>query len=241
MPVFERDGASIYYEEHGSGFPVLLIAPGGMRSTVRAWSQIAPMNFVRELASDYRVIAMDQRNAGRSRAPVGDDDWSTYAGDQRALLDHLRVDRFHVIGGCIGCSYALALIEMTGERAASAVLQNPIGLDNGNRQVFFGMVDEWSKELKGSRPAEDPARVDAIGPRMFGGEFVFSVTRDFLKDCRTPMLILPGNDNFHPTATAHEIAALAPGAGYMELGWREPQNLTGTLERVRSFLKTNTP
>ena len=41
MPHFERAGTTIYYEEHGSGFPVLLIAPGGMNSTVEVWDRAA--------------------------------------------------------------------------------------------------------------------------------------------------------------------------------------------------------
>jgi pimeloyl-ACP methyl ester carboxylesterase len=155
-------------------------------------------------------------------------------------LDHLGVERFHVMGGCIGCSYALRLMHKLGERVASGVLQNPIGLSAGNREVFFGMVADWGKELRDSRSDVQESRIDAIAQRMFGGEFVFSVSRDFVKSCRTPMLVLPGNDNLHPTATAREISELAPNAEYLDLGWREPQNLRGTVERVRAFLEANT-
>jgi len=55
------------------------------------------------------------------------------------------------------------------------------------------------------------------------------------------MLVLPGNDDFHPTATASEIANLAPRAEFVHLVWREPQNLRGTVERVGGFLKSHTP
>ncbi len=70
MPVFEREGVSLYYEEYGSGYPLLLFAPGGMRSSIEFWRR-SPFDPTADLAGDFRVIAMDQRNAGRSRAPIG--------------------------------------------------------------------------------------------------------------------------------------------------------------------------
>jgi len=205
--------ASIYYEVHGQGFPLLLIAPGGMRSSVEAWSRFAPFNAIEELKGEFRVIAMDQRNAGRSTAPIADDDWSTYAADQAALLDHLDVDRFHVIGGCIGCSYALALMAGTGDRVASVVLQNPIGLANGNRQVFFGMVEDWARELRTNRPGMDTAALAGIAPRMFASDFVFSVSREFVSACRMPLLVLPGSE----TSTLPRPRARSPA-------WRRGQS-----------------
>src|SRR5262245_44409868 len=64
MPIFKRDDVELYYEEHGAGFPILLIAPGGMRSAVAFWER-TPCNPIKQLAPHYRVIAMDQRNAGQ--------------------------------------------------------------------------------------------------------------------------------------------------------------------------------
>ena len=105
MPIFTRGDVKLYYEEHGKGFPLLLIAPGGMRSAVSFWDKVA-WNPIAELADHYRVIAMDQRNAGNSTAPIrATDSWSVYTEDQLALMDHLGIDRFHVAGMCIGGSY----------------------------------------------------------------------------------------------------------------------------------------
>ena len=93
MPIFERGDTKLYYEEHGSGFPLLLIAPGGMRSSVSFWDKVA-WNPITQLSPNYRVIAMDQRNAGQSTAPIsGSDSWHTYTEDQLALMDHLGVDQ----------------------------------------------------------------------------------------------------------------------------------------------------
>ncbi len=112
MPSFEHDGAHIYYEEFGQGFPILTFAPAGLQSVIEVWSQpSAPINPTTEFADKFRVIAMDQRNAGgRSRAPISaQDGWDSYTADHIALLDHLRIDRCHLYGQCIGGSFILNL------------------------------------------------------------------------------------------------------------------------------------
>ena len=240
MPHFERGDTSIYYEEYGAGYPLLLFAPGGMRSALEWWRKSAFDPTV-EFASDFRVIAMDQRNAGQSRAPIrAGDNWQSYTADHLALLDHLGIQRTHVMGGCIGSSYCLAIAEAAPERVSAAVLQNPIGLSEENGAVFHRMYDEWAQELKQHRPELDPEALRLFGESMFSGEFVFSVSRDFVRRCGAPLLVLAGNDEFHPTATAREIAELAPRAELV-LKWSEPEVVRETVARVRAFLKAHTP
>ncbi|MEG1454764.1 MAG: alpha/beta fold hydrolase, partial [Comamonas sp.] len=133
-------GARLHYETYGPDadaaprLPVLLLAPGGLRSRIGLWRHTHdgrarnwPDPTV-ELARARRVIAMDQRNAGQSFAPVGPQDgWDSFAADQLGLLDALGIERFHVLGACIGSSFALRLAELAPHRVASAVLQQPIG------------------------------------------------------------------------------------------------------------------
>src|SRR5437660_12642851 len=93
MPSFEHRGATIYYEEFGQGFPILTFAPAGLQSTIAVWSQpSAPSNPTTERAKNFRVIAMDQRNAGgQSREPItAQDNWGTLRADAIPLLHHLR-------------------------------------------------------------------------------------------------------------------------------------------------------
>jgi pimeloyl-ACP methyl ester carboxylesterase len=238
MPFFERDDVSIHYEEHGSGFPVLLIAPGGMRSTIGAWAN-APWNPVEHLEPHFRVIVMDQRNAGRSRAPIrSTDGWQVYTEDQLALLDHLGVKDFHVAGMCIGGPYCMGLVSAAPERVASAVLFQPIGLD-GNRQAFFDMFDSWAQELKTERDDVDPKAWDVFKQSMYGGDFLFNVSREFVAGCRTPLLVLCGRDLYHPESTSREIVALAPNAELVER-WKEPEHLEAARARVLDFLVDHT-
>ena len=116
MPTFDRGDVHLYYEETGEGFPLLLFAPGGMRSSIRFWEG-SPFDPRVELGGDFRVVAMDQRNAGRSSAPVtAADGWHAYTADHLALLDHLGIERCHALGGCIGSSYCLGLAAAAPER-----------------------------------------------------------------------------------------------------------------------------
>ena len=108
MPTADLRGTRLYYEEYGDGFPLLLFAPGGMRSAISFWAR-SPWNPIEALADRFRVIAMDQRNAGHSTAPIhSGNGWHSYTADHIALMDHLRIERAHVLGGCIGGPYASA-------------------------------------------------------------------------------------------------------------------------------------
>jgi pimeloyl-ACP methyl ester carboxylesterase len=238
MPSFDRDDVSLYYEEHGEGFPVLLFAPGGMRSSIPFWEQ-SPWNPIAELAGDFRVIAMDQRNAGRSRAPVrAGDGWHVYTDDHVALLDHLGIERCHVLGGCIGGPYCLGLMRAAPERVAAAVLQQSIGRSEDNRQAFYDMFDSWAEELKQSQPGVSEESWHGFRSSMYDGDFVFNVSRDFVRDCQVPMLVLLGNDLYHPPQTSREIVELAPNAELIER-WKEPDVLAETAQRVREFLHSH--
>jgi pimeloyl-ACP methyl ester carboxylesterase len=240
VPTFKQGDVEIYFEEHGSGFPVLLIAPGGMRSAVSFWDN-TPWNPVTDLAGEFRVIAMDQRNAGASSGPVsGDDGWRTYSGDQLALLDHLGVDRFHVAGMCIGGPYCMGLIEAAPDRVVSAVLFQTIGASDDNRELFYDMFDAWAEPLKADRPEVPKEAWDAFKRNMFGGDFLFNVDREFVSNCTTPLLVLCGADPYHPAKTSREVAALAPNATFIE-HWKEGEARDRARAAVRAFLQANTP
>lgn len=240
MPTFERAEVSIYYEEYGSGYPLILFAPGGMRSSIEFW-QRSPFDPTVELARDFRVIAMDQRNAGRSRAPIAAaDGWDSYTSDHLALLDHLKIAKCHLMGGCIGSSYCLGVIKSAPERVSAAVLQNPIGLSERNRDLFIQMFDDWSKALKREHPELEETALRQFRDRMYGGDFVFNVSRDFVRSVKTPLLILCGSDDYHPTPVSQEISRLAPNAEIL-MNWKSPEVIQDTVRKVRDFLKTHQP
>jgi hypothetical protein len=247
MPTLDIPDGHIHYEVRGSGYPVLLFAPGFLSSRIERWATnparpgVAQdwLDPIAELAPDFQLIALDVRNAGRSRATLGpDDDWSTYTADYTTLLDHLAIRRCHVMGACIGVSFALALARARPGLVSAMVLQNPIGLSGTNRAALDGEFDKWTTEVAGW-PTIDPHLLAGFRQRMFGGDFIFSVTRDFVRGCTIPMLLMPGDDVVHPAevsadlARAPEVEMLAP--------WKGAQYKEAAMRCVRDFLLKHQP
>ncbi len=248
MPVLQRPDGEIRYETFGQGFPVLLFAPGGLRSRMDMWP--APpggparpwVDWTKALPeAGFTAVAMDQRNAGASRTAIeADHGWHTYAADHIALMDRLGFATFHVLGGCIGGSFCLKAIETAPTRVLSAVLQNPIGLHPEHPDYFPDSHAAWTREQRAERPGLDEAAVAAFGRNMWDHPFVFCVGRDFVQTCPVPAFLLPGNDIPHPAATSAELAALLPDVDVLT-DWRGPEYLERQRSRVVAFLKANTP
>lgn len=245
MPILERPDGEIYYEEFGSGFPILLFAPGGLRSALTFWRSPAEgparpwSDWTEALASKFRVIAMDQRNAGRSKAAIrADHGWHTYAADHFALMDHLGHGRFHVLGGCIGGSFCLKAIEAGKGRIASAVLQNPIGFNPEHPTYFQDGAVTWGAEQHAARPEITEADLAGFSGNMWAGDFVFCVDRDFVRQCPAPTMLLPGGDIPHPAVTSAELAALLPGVDVLD-PWKN--EFAAQRTRVTAFLDAHTP
>jgi pimeloyl-ACP methyl ester carboxylesterase len=249
MPLMKIDGGEIHYEEFGSGEPVLCFAPGSLNSQIDFWhhsprkpGQPAPwMDPTVELASHFRVIAMDQRNAGRSRAGLGPtDDWHTYAQDHIALLDHLAVDRCHTLGACIGASFCLKLCELVPDRIVTAVLLQPIGrIPENIAYTERELENTWAPGMRKTNPDLDRDALRDLGGRLFEKEFVHSVTREFVAGCNIPMLIMPGNDMAHPAAVADELLRLAPRAEFLK-DWKGAAR-SYAARCTRDFLSRNPP
>lgn len=235
MPTFQNGDVEIHYIDQGTGPAMLLIAPGGMRSEVTFWES-TPWNPIEQLAGSYRVIAMDQRNAGRSTAPISaDDGWTTYTNDQLALLDHLGIGRFHVAGMCIGGPYILGLIAAAPERVASAVVFQTIGLDN-NREAFHAMFDDWASALAPQRPEVTAEAWASFRANMYDTDrLLFSVDDDWLPSCATPMLVLLGRDLYHPESSSRLLAERAPNAVLIE-DWIESEHRPAAMAAMEQFL-----
>jgi pimeloyl-ACP methyl ester carboxylesterase len=242
MPSVEHDGASIYYEEFGQGFPILTFAPAGLQSVIDVWSHPAALiNPVTEFAAQFRVIAMDQRNAGgRSHAPItARDGWHSYAADHVALLDHLGIDQCHLYGQCIGGSFIMSLLKAAPQRIACAVLAQPIGRVGPMPASRSARFEAWAATLT-DHPEATPQVLDAFYRNLYGPGFVYSVDRDFVSGCRTPCLVLAGNDEAHPVAISEEVATLLPRAEFIR-EWKEGPALAPARVRVMQFLSAHTP
>ncbi len=104
MPFYQRGSTRIYYEEVGSGFPLLIIPGGGLNSTVSSLQTGSPFNPMETYKNDFRCISADLRNAngGQSSGPLEiDRPWDAYSDDQLGLMDHLGIQKFGLLGFCI--------------------------------------------------------------------------------------------------------------------------------------------
>lgn len=234
MPIFNQDGIDIRYEEYGNprGFPVLLLSPGGMNSTVNAWATM-PWD-PRKKLKDFRVIAMDQRNAGKSKGPLTEQGWVEYAADQLALLEYLHIDAFHAVGMCIGGPYVIGLAFAQANALRRGVLLQPIGLDD-NRQDFYQMFDRWKEQIKHDHPEATAEQWEAYKHEMFGSDdFLFCASEDDLRRVSTPLLVLHGNDLFHPASVSQRIVANAPNVTSV-VEWKTDVEKTDRI--IQDFLR----
>jgi pimeloyl-ACP methyl ester carboxylesterase len=248
MPYYESGEVRIHYEEAGSGFPLLVMPGGGLNSRIANWAT-APFNAMEEFKDDFRCITMDQRNAlppGESTGPVQvEDPWGAFADDQLGLMDHLGIDSFAVLGCCIGGPFVLKLMERAPGRVAAGVLCQPVGHRPENPNVMYDSgLTAWGPALCELRPDVTMEIVEAYLHNLYRtpGDFVYTVSRDFVRSCETPMLIMPDDVPAHPYAVAMEVAALAPNGEVTIYPWKEPKELIPeVVERVRSFLKAHEP
>jgi pimeloyl-ACP methyl ester carboxylesterase len=245
--LYEKGNVRIRYQEVGSGFPLLVTPGGGLNSRISNWAT-AVINAMDELKSDFRCITMDQRNAtdGESAGPVPvDDPWGAFADDQLGLMDHLGVRQFFFFGNCIGGSFALKLMERAPERIVAAVLSQPIGHRPENPDVMYDSGrDGWAKEFRTRRPDVSMETIEKYLHSLYRvrPDFVYSVSREFVRNCQTPMLVLPDDTPAHAHQTAIDVASLAPNADISVYPWKSPPELKArTINRVRKFLKAHLP
>jgi pimeloyl-ACP methyl ester carboxylesterase len=248
MPVYEKGPVHIHYQEAGSGFPLLLIPGGGLNSTLSFFTTTAPFNAIEEFKREYRCIAMDLRNAngGRSSGPVETErPWDAYADDQLGLMDHLGIDKFLVMGFCIGGPFIWNLLRRAPDRIVAAVLAQPSGFRPEVPDLFYqNNIKAWGPPLCARRPDVTMTMVDAFLSNMYraNADFVFTVTRDFVRACQTPILVLPDDIPAHPYAVAMESALLAPNAQASLFPWKEPrERVPLAVRHIRTFLRAHRP
>jgi pimeloyl-ACP methyl ester carboxylesterase len=245
---YERGPVRIRYEEAGSGFPMLLIAGGGLGSTIAGLKRGDPFNPIEEFKAEYHCIASDLRNAptGESFGPLEiDRPWDSFTDDHLGLMDHLRIDKFLVMGFCIGGPLIWNLLKRAPDRVVAAVLAQPSGSRPESRDAFYeNNMKTWGPELIKRRPEITMETVDKFLTRMYRNnpDFVISVTRDFVKSCQTPVLILPDDIPAHPYAVAMEAAMLAPKSEVSIFPWKQPaERIPLAVRQIHSFLRAHRP
>src|SRR5215212_10784995 len=180
MSFYDKGPVRIHYQEAGSGFPLLLIAGGGLNSTIAGLT--SPFNAIDEFKNEYRCIAADLRNAsgGHSSGPLEiDRPWDAYTDDHLAVMDHLGIDKFMVMGFCIGGPFIWNLLRRAPDRVVAAVLAQPSGSRPEMRDLLYegNMTPTgWGPELVKRRPDVTIDMVEKYLTRMYrtNPDFVFT-------------------------------------------------------------------
>src|SRR6266704_4562898 len=178
---YERGPVRIYYEEAGSGFPLLLLPGGGLNSTISFFAGNSPFNAIDEFKGQYRCITADLRNApsGQSTGPVEvDRPWESYAADQLGLMDHMGIDKFSVMGFCIGGTFTWSLLKRAPNRIAAAVVAQPVGWrpEMRDRNYAGAFWKGWPAQIIAKRPEISLQTTDQFVTKMFetDPDFVFT-------------------------------------------------------------------
>src|ERR1700704_3169208 len=162
MSFYEKGPVRIHYEQAGSGFPLLLIAGGGLNSTIAALDN--PFNPIPEFKGEFRCIASDLRNAnaGQSSGPLEiDRPWDAFADDHLGLMDHLGIQKFMVMGFCIGGPFIWNLLRRAPDRVVAGVLAQPSGFRPEMPTLFYDTnMTGWGPEFVKRRPDVTMESVD---------------------------------------------------------------------------------
>jgi pimeloyl-ACP methyl ester carboxylesterase len=247
MPFYQKGDVRIAYEEAGSGFPLLIISGGGLNSTITWGLKSAPFNAVEAFKDEYRCIITDLRNAhgGQSTGPLEvDRPWDSYIDDLLGLMDHLKIKRFMALGYCIGAPYIWGLIKRAPDRIVAAAPLQPVGWNKAHPTYMYDLsMKSWAPELMKRDPKIMPDMIEKFLTRMFPNpDFLFTVNREFVSKCQTPVLVLLDDTPGHPYDVALETVMLAPKSEVGLYPWKDPkERIPIAVRQVRSFLRAHRP
>ncbi len=130
MPSAVIDGIKTRYEVVGSGPPLLMFAPGGFDATIEKWTTLgvyAKIKPLEHLSQKYTCIVFDRRECGQSGGRVERVTWAHYVAQGKGLLEHLNIERAHLMGGCMGCCPVIAFGVAYPQATLSMLLYWPVG------------------------------------------------------------------------------------------------------------------
>jgi pimeloyl-ACP methyl ester carboxylesterase len=247
MPYYENGDARIYYEEAGSGFPLLILPGAGLNGLHDYGATNASFDPMVEFKDEYRCISIDRRNAkgGKSTGPLDlENPWDMYTNDHIGLMDHLGIDRFMVMGFCVGGPMIWNTIRLAGDRVAAGVLVHPSGFRPEVPDYFYwSNLKNWAPALCEARDDVTMETAEKFLAKMYdNADFVITVDRDFTRRCETPLMVLLDDTIGHPYAVAMESALLAPNAQVGMYPWQDvPARVPLAVRHIRTFLKANRP
>ena len=247
MPRSQVNGAEIYYEEAGSGPPMILSA-GGLQGVLESYQPV-----LASLSRAHRVIAYDRRFGGQSKSPMVVQTWDQVCQDVVGLMDALGIDQAYLGGGSFGAAISMGCAARYPDRVRAIFPSNLAGgvicdaylatklhrsldmaLNQGMQAVvaafdredrFAPFVSErvqhdpgFRKELEDMLPEEYAQVMRDTIYALFDGPYpTLGATVEMLKGIRIPTLVMPGNNDIHPRRVAELVHRLIPNAQWAEV------------------------
>ena len=230
----------LYFEIHGSGEPILFVHGGG-GSIAGSW----PSDYVTDLSRDFRVILADSRGHGRTADGSGPLTYGRLAFDVVRLLDHLGIDRAHIVGHSMGAITGLHLLVDHPDRVATVtMLAGAYHVDNYRPQAYQDMKRELDAVIRGdnitSRWASRPVTVlkklrDSLleGP-TFRLQTLATISRPTL-------IVAAGQDMFFAPLVAEQMHAHIKGSELIIFPAAthrvQATNVADLVPAIRDFIK----
>jgi pimeloyl-ACP methyl ester carboxylesterase len=196
----------LYYEVHGAGEPILFVHGGG-GSTAGSW----PSDYVSELSRDFRVILADSRGHGRTADGSGPLTYGRLTSDVVRLMDHLGIDRAHIVGHSMGAITGLHLLVDFPDRVRTVtMLAGAYHVDNYRPEAYADMKRELDAVIRGEKPesrwASRPVSVlKKLRDSLLNGP---TLSPQVLATIDRPTLIVAaGQDTFFAPSVAQEMHA----------------------------------
>jgi pimeloyl-ACP methyl ester carboxylesterase len=267
MATAKVNGAELYYEENGSGPPVIL-SPGGLQGVADSYSPV-----VEALSQEHRVIVYDRRFGGQSRSPMVVQTWDMVCDDVFGLMDALGIEQSYLGGGSFGAAISFGCASRRPERVRAIFPSNIAGgvicdgyltsklfksmevaaadgvsavvdaFDADDRFAPFSpeiaQTDAQYRQTLEAMKTEDFLQVmrDTIYALFEGPYPTLGMTEKALKSIRVPAMVMPGNNDIHPRRVAELVHRLAPNCQWAEVQ-PHSEDPDRYTERVLEFLAT---
>ena len=234
MPIVHTNGIDLYYEQQGSGEPLLLIM--GITATGSVWEK-----HVAHWQKNFRCITVDNRGVGLSDQPEGPYTTELLADDYAGLLDALQLEKVRVIGCSMGSTIAQQLAIRHPQKVESMVLMCPWArCDNMAKGIFQQMINSkknldpasfslfiqllifskasWDDETIFASMVNDRNQASTATPTQTlqglmgqAAACIHHNALDQLANIQQPVLVIGGREDiFTPLWMANEVAAAIP-------------------------------
>ena len=267
MATAKVNGASLYYEECGSG-PPLILSPGGLQGVASSYQGV-----IEALSQEHRVVVYDRRFGGKSRSPLVVQTWDMVCDDVFGLMDGLGIERAYLGGGSFGAAISLGCAFRRPDRVRAIFPSNIAGgvicdgyltgklfksMDLAENEGISAVVDAFDADDRfspftpeiaqsdpGYRKTLEAMSVDDFLQVMrdtiyalFDGRYpTLGMTEKALKSIRVPAMVMPGNNDVHPRRVAEMVHRLVPNCQWAEVR-PHSEEPDRYVERVLQFLAT---